>query len=149
MADESRDGESVDEVSRIDTIKHRLKDAGQKVGAASKKAAQKTGEIGSAIVESSVAQDIAAGAKKVGTDVKVASARVSDSVDKKREEFKERREAAKVARDEAAVAAHAALHAAAAGHDDVPDSSDYPTTPAASAARTAARARPTRAERRG
>ena len=101
MSDESGEGQSPDEGSRIDGFKDRLKDAGQKVSAASKKAAQKTSELGSAIAGSSVAKDIAAGAKKVGEDVKGASAKVSETVDKKREEFKERREAAKVAKAEA------------------------------------------------
>ena len=101
MPDESGEGGSPDEVSRVDGLKDRLKDAGQKVSAASKKAAQKTSELGSAIAESSVAKDIAAGAKKVGEDVKGASAKVSETVDKKRGEFKERREAAKVAKAEA------------------------------------------------
>ena len=101
MSDESGEGQSPDEGSRIDGFKDRLKHAGQKVSTASKKAAQKTSELGSAIAESSVAKDIAAGAKKVGEDVKGASAKVSETVDKKREEFKERREAAKVAKAEA------------------------------------------------
>ena len=101
MPDESGEGGYPDEVSRVDGLKDRLKDAGQKVSAASKKAAQKTSELGSAIAESSVAKDIAAGAKKVGEDVKGASAKVTETVDKKRGEFKERREAAKVAKAEA------------------------------------------------
>ena len=101
MAKDSEEAESPVGESRMDAIKGRLKDAGQKVGDASKKAAKKTSELGSAISESSVAKDIAAGAKKVGDDVKVASAKVSETVDKKREEFKERREATKAAKAEA------------------------------------------------
>ena len=38
MPDESGEGGSPDEVSRVDGLKDRLKDAGQKVSAASKKA---------------------------------------------------------------------------------------------------------------
>ena len=45
MPDESGEGGSPDEVSRVDGLKDRLKDAGQKVSAASKKAAQKLGEL--------------------------------------------------------------------------------------------------------
>jgi len=101
MAKDSEEAESPVGESRMDAIKDRLKDAGQKVGDASKKVAKKTSELGSNIAESSIAKDIAAGAKKVGSDVKGASAKVSESVDKKREEFKERREAAKVAKAEA------------------------------------------------
>ena len=95
MAKDSEEAESPVSESRMDAIKGRLKDAGQKVGDASKKVAKKTSELGSSIAESSVAKDIAAGAKKVGDDVKVASAKVSETVDKKREEFKERRDATK------------------------------------------------------
>ena len=71
MSDESEGGQSPDEGSRMDGLKDRLKDASMKVGEASKKAAQKTSELGSAIAESSVAKDIVAGAKQVGEDVKV------------------------------------------------------------------------------
>ena len=98
MAEDSEEVESPGGGSRMDAIKGRLKDAGQMVGEASKKAAKKTSELGSAISESSVAKDIAAGAKKVGDDVKGASAKVSEAVDKKREEFKEKREATKAAK---------------------------------------------------
>ncbi len=98
MAKDSEEAEPQVGESRMDAIKGRLKDAGQKVGNASKKVAKKTSDLGSSIAESSVAKDIAAGAKKVGDDVKVASAKVSETVDKKREEFKERRDASKAAK---------------------------------------------------
>ena len=101
MAKDSEEAESPAGESRMDAIKGRLKDAGQKVGDASKKVAKKTSDLGSSIAGSSVAKDIAAGAKKVGDDVKDASAKVSETVDKKREEFKERREATKVAKAQA------------------------------------------------
>ncbi len=98
MAKDSEEAESPVGESRMDAIKDRLKDAGQKVGEASKKAAKKTSELGSAIAESSVVKDIAAGAKQVSEDVKGASAKVSDTMGKKRGEFKERRKEAKAAK---------------------------------------------------
>jgi hypothetical protein len=76
-----------DEPSKMDSIKDRLSDIGQKVGDASKKAAKKTSEI-----SSNIAEDIKLGAKKVSEDVKTGAKKVSDSVEKKRDDFKEKRE---------------------------------------------------------
>ena len=97
MPDDSEEEESPDALllgSRMHSIKDRLKDASQK-------AVQKTSELGTSIAESNVAKDILAGAKQVGEDVKGASAKVSEAVDKKRGEFKERREAQKTAKSDA------------------------------------------------
>ena len=84
-----------DEPSKMDSIKDRLSDIGQKVGDASKKAAKKTSEV-----SANIAEDIKVGAKKVSEDVKVGAKKVSETMDKKRDEFNEKREEKKVARAE-------------------------------------------------
>ena len=85
-----------DEPSKMDSIKERLSDIGQKVGDASKKAAKKTSEV-----SSNIAEDIKVGAKKVSEDVKVGAKKVSETMDKKRDDYREKREETKKAKAEA------------------------------------------------
>ena len=111
-----------DEPSKMDSIKDRLSDIGQKVGDASKKAAKKTSEVGS-----NIAEDIKVGAKKVSEDVKVGAKKVSETVEQKRDEFKEKREESKKAKAEADDARESELLQDLKKSDLLPLSNDHPT----------------------
>ena len=82
-----------DEPSKIDSLKDKLSDIGQKVGDASKKAAKKTSEVGA-----NIAEDIKVGARKVSEDVMTGAQKVSETVELKKEEFHEKREESKKAK---------------------------------------------------
>ena len=82
-----------DEPSKIDSLKDKLSDIGQKVGDASKKAAKKTSEVGA-----NIAEDIKVGARKVSEDVMIGAQKVSETVELKKEEFLEKREESKKAK---------------------------------------------------
>tara|TARA_B100001113_G_C21110224_1_gene622860 strand:- start:68 stop:1036 length:969 start_codon:yes stop_codon:yes gene_type:complete len=101
MAGEPGDSEPDNRVGHSGAMTDRIKDVGQKVGAASKLAAKKTGEFGNTIADSDIAKDLVSGARYVGDEVKQLPSKFSTTVGKKREEFKHKVAEAKVAKAEA------------------------------------------------
>ena len=98
MAGDQGDSESGSSVGHSDVLKDKIKDVSQKVSEASKLAVKKTGEFGNTIADSDIAKDIVSSARHVGDEVKQLPYKFSNTVEKKREEIKQKVVEKKVAK---------------------------------------------------